>query len=71
MYLQSAYQSLKTLLNTNDSLVIFSNIAYAPLQVNSLIDSSAINNHPNVAIYLSKYANSRAKQKVEKAQGLP
>ncbi|MCB9310332.1 MAG: CusA/CzcA family heavy metal efflux RND transporter [Lewinellaceae bacterium] len=71
VYLQSAYQSLKTLLNTNDSLVIASNIAYAPLQVNSLIDSSAINNHPMLQSIYQNMQIAEQSKKVEKAQGLP
>lgn len=71
VYLQIAYQSLRTLLNTKDSIVIISNATYTPLQVNSLIDTNAIANHPMLqAIYQNMQIAEQTK-KVEKAQGLP
>jgi heavy metal efflux system protein len=71
VYLQNAYISLKTLLNTSDSITIAIHSTYTPLQVNNLIDSSAIANHP---ILQSLYQNMQIAEqtiKVEKAQGLP
>ena len=71
VYLQNAYQSLRTLLKTKDSIVIISNATYTPLQVNSLIDTNAIANHPMLqAIYQNMQIAEQTKN-VEKAQGLP
>lgn len=71
VYLISAYHSLKTLLNTNDSLTITSNATYTPLQVNSLLDSNAIANHPLLQSIYQNMQIAEQTKKVEKAQGLP
>lgn len=71
VYLQNAYQSLQTVIGIKDSIVIPSNNTYTPLQVNSLIDTNAIANHPMLqAIYQNMQIAEQTK-KVEKAQGLP
>ncbi len=71
VYLQNAYQSLQTIIGIKDSIVIPSNNTYTPLQVNSLIDTNAIANHPMLqAIYQNMQIAEQTK-KVEKAQGLP
>ncbi len=71
VYLTNAYQNLKILLNTKDSIAIALNNNYIPLQVNTMLDSNAIANHP---LLLSIYQNmqiAEQSKKVEKAQGLP
>lgn len=71
VYLQNAYQSLQTVIGIKDSIVIPSNNTYTPLQVNSLIDTNAIANHPMLqAIYQNMQIAEQTK-KVEKAEGLP
>lgn len=71
VYLHNAYKSLQTILGIKDSILIPSNNTYTPLQVNSLIDTNAIVNHPMLlAIYQNMQIAEQTK-KVEKAQGLP
>ncbi|MEZ5047414.1 MAG: CusA/CzcA family heavy metal efflux RND transporter [Chitinophagaceae bacterium] len=71
VYLQNAYQSLKALLNTTDSLEITTNTSYTPLQVNNLLDSNAIANHPMLQSIYQNMQIAEKTKKVEKAQGLP
>ena len=71
VYLINAYQSLKALLNTNDSIVLITNANYVPLTVNNLIDTNAIANHPMLQSLYQKMLIAEQTKKVEKAQGLP
>jgi cobalt-zinc-cadmium resistance protein CzcA len=71
VYLINAYQSLKALLNTNDSIVLITNANYVPLTVNNLIDTNAIANHPLVQSIYQNMLIAEQTKKVEKAQGLP
>jgi cobalt-zinc-cadmium resistance protein CzcA len=71
VYLINAYQSLKALLNTNDSIVLITNANYVPLTVNNLIDTNAIANHPMLQSLYQNMQIAEQTKKVEKAQGLP
>jgi cobalt-zinc-cadmium resistance protein CzcA len=71
VYLINAYQSLKALLNTNDSIVLITNANYVPLTVNNLIDTNAIANHPMLQSLYQNMLIAEQTKKVEKAQGLP
>jgi cobalt-zinc-cadmium resistance protein CzcA len=70
-YLQNAYQNLQTLLNTKEKVSIANNANYVPLQVNTLLDSSAVAKHPTIqALYQNMQIIEQSK-KVEKALGMP
>ena len=71
VYLINAYQSLKALLNTNDSIVLITNANYVPLTVNNLIDTNAIANHPMLQSLYQNMLIAEQTKKVEKAQSLP
>ena len=71
VYVQNAYQQLKNLLNTTDSIEVTANTNYTPLQVSSLIDSNAIANHPMLQSLYQNMQIAEQTKKVEKAQGLP
>ena len=71
VYLINAYQSLKTVLNTNDSIVLITNAYYVPLTVNNLIDTNAIANHPMLQSLYQNMLIAEQTKKVEKAQSLP
>ena len=71
VYLINAYQSLKALLNTNDSIVLITNANYVPLTVNNLIDTNAIANHPMLQSLYQNMQIAEQTKKVEKALGLP
>jgi len=71
VYLQNAYQSLKTILSSKDSITIVSSQTYTPLQVNSLIDSNAITSHPMLQSIYQNMQIAEQTKNVVKAQGLP
>lgn len=71
LYLNSAFNSLQTLLNTTDSFAIAVDEKYLPLQSSTLFDTALLNNHPSVqAMYQSMRIAEQGK-KVEQATGLP
>ena len=71
VYLQSAYTRLQALLNIPDSMIIRTGTAYTPLQVQILIDSSRIADHPMLQSLYQRMVVAEQTKKVEKAQGLP
>ena len=71
VYLQNAYQSLKTLLNTTDSIEVAVNTSYTPLAVSTLIDSNAIAKHPLLQSIYQNMQIAEQTKNVVKAQGLP
>lgn len=66
VFLINAYQSLKAVLNTNDSILISNNANYVPLTVNNLIDTNAIANHPMLQSLYQKMLIAEQTKKVEK-----
>jgi cobalt-zinc-cadmium resistance protein CzcA len=71
VYVQNAYKSLQALLNTKDSILIVTKNRYEPLQVNTIIDSSYLSNHPYLKSLYQNMVIAEQTKKVEKAQGLP
>jgi cobalt-zinc-cadmium resistance protein CzcA len=71
VYLQNAYKSLQALLNTAENINIVPSNLYEALQVNTLLDSSAISNHPLLQTIFQNMTIAEQSKKVEKAQGLP
>jgi cobalt-zinc-cadmium resistance protein CzcA len=71
VYLQNAYQSLKTLLNTTASIEVAVNTSYTPLAVSTLIDSNAIAKHPLLQSIYQNMQIAEQTKNVVKAQGLP
>jgi cobalt-zinc-cadmium resistance protein CzcA len=69
-YLTIAAENLKALLNLTDSIIIpIAN--YSPMRVATLIDSSAIADHPNIRALYQDMEIAAANKKIERAQGLP
>ncbi len=71
VYILNAYKSLQALLNTSDSIIIVAKNKYEPLQVNTIIDSSSLANHPYLQSIYQNMVIAEQTKKVEKAQGLP
>ena len=71
VYLQNAYQNLQALLNTNELIEVANNEKFQPLQVSTLLDSTAIANHPAVKTLYQNALIAEQAKRVEKAQGLP
>ena len=71
VYLVNAYQNLKILLNTNDEFQVVKSKVYQPLQVESVIDSTAIKNNPLVQAFYQEIVVLEQNKEVEKAEGLP
>ncbi|WP_082915177.1 CusA/CzcA family heavy metal efflux RND transporter [Arachidicoccus ginsenosidimutans] len=71
VYLANAYQSLRALMNINDSLEIVNTATFQPLQISSLLDSVAIANHPAVKALYQEVQIAEQNKKVERAQALP
>lgn len=71
VYLLNAYQSLQALMNTNEPFEVRTDTNFQPLQVSTLLDSSAIENHPIIKNLYQEVLIAEQTKKVEKAQGLP
>jgi cobalt-zinc-cadmium resistance protein CzcA len=71
VYINNAYQNLKALMNTDNDFNIDAPDKYQPLQVSTLLDSTAISNHPNVKALYQEAVIAEQNSKVERAQGLP
>src|SRR5690606_18202712 len=71
VFRQSAYQNLKSLMQTQKDFVIEPQSDYAPLRLTSLIDSSAIANHPSIQLLYQEAKIAEQNKKVERANSLP
>lgn len=71
VYLINAYQSLKTLMNTEDGFNVADNEIFQPLLINNLIDGMEVSNNPVVKVLYQEALIAAQSKKVEKAQGLP
>ncbi|TYP94446.1 cobalt-zinc-cadmium resistance protein CzcA [Sphingobacterium allocomposti] len=68
---QNAYQNLKNLMQINEEFVIESRSDYEPLLLTSVMDSSAIENHPSIQLLYQEAKIAEQNKKVERANGLP
>lgn len=71
VYLQNAYSRLQALMNTQDPFVVANVQEFQPLQVSTLLDSTAIANHPVIKALYQEVLIAEKTKKVEKAQSLP
>lgn len=71
VYLQNAYQNLQALMNTNEPFEVSNDAKFQPLQISTLLDSSAVANHPTIKALYQDVVIAEQTKKVEKAQGLP
>lgn len=71
VYLQNAYQNLQALMNTDEPFEISNDAEFHPLQISTLLDSSAAANHPVIKALYQDALIAEQTKKVEKAQGLP
>lgn len=71
VYLQNAYQNLQALMNTYEPFEISTHVEFQPLQVSTLLDSTAIANHPTIKALYQDVVIAEQNKKVEKALGLP
>ena len=69
-YLANAQENLKILLNISDHLII-PVINYSPMQAKTIIDTTAIANHPTISTIYQDMEVAEASKKIERAQGLP
>ena len=71
VYLQNAYQNLQALMNTNEPFEVSNDAKFQPLQLSTLLDSSAVASHPTIKALYQDVVIAEQTKKVEKAQGLP
>lgn len=71
IYRHNAYKYLKTLMQIEEDFVIETKPNYEPLLLSSLIDSSAIANHPRIQLLQQDAKIAEQSKKVERANGLP
>lgn len=71
IYLNNAYRNLQTVLNEKEPITVQQATKYEPLHISTLLDSSAIANHPNIQALYQQATIIEQSKKVEKAQGLP
>jgi cobalt-zinc-cadmium resistance protein CzcA len=71
VYLANAYQNLQTLLNTSEKIEITTKLKFEPLQLNAILDSVTIANHPLVQTYYQNSKIAEQNKKVAQSQILP
>jgi len=70
VFLDNGYKSLKTLLQYNNDFRVTTE-TYAPMLLTTIVDSSAVANHPKILALYQKAKIAEQSQKVERAQVLP
>lgn len=68
---KNAYNNLKTLMQVQYDFNIESPEAFEPIKISEIIDSSKINNHPQIQALYQQARIAEASKKVEKSSGLP
>ncbi len=71
VYLNNAYSSLKTLLNTVENIEVPLNKNYEPLKAENLLDSTAVERNPILRSFYQEIEVAEKNKQVEKSQGLP
>lgn len=71
VFKQNAYQSLKNVMQTKENFVIEPQSDYVPLLLTSLIDTTAIGNHPSVQLLYQEAKIAEQNKKMERANSLP
>jgi len=68
---QNAYNSLKTLMQTQEDFKIETPLEFEPMKITDIIDNSKIENHPQIQALYQQARIAEASKKVEKSSGLP
>ncbi|WP_343533172.1 TolC family protein [Pedobacter sp.] len=71
VYLANAHTSLAALLNTKEDFELANQSTFAPLQINNLLDSATVANHPAVQSFYQEALIAAQSKKVERSQTLP
>lgn len=71
IFKKNAYNNLKTLMQVQYDFNIESPEAFEPIKISEIIDSSKINNHPQIQALYQQARIAEASKKVEKSSGLP
>lgn len=71
IFRQNAYNSLKTLMQADEDFQIQSGEIYQPLLLSTLLDSTAIANHPTIQALYQEAQIAEQSKKVERANRLP
>ena len=71
VFLENAYQHLKVLLNTTDSLNIIHPLIYSPIVINEILDTNFISIHPSLQALEKELSALKQSKKVEKAIAMP
>ena len=71
IFKKNAYNNLKTLMQVQYDFNIETPEAFEPIKISEIIDSSKINNHPQIQALYQQARIAEASKKVEKSSGLP
>ncbi|WP_156307225.1 CusA/CzcA family heavy metal efflux RND transporter [Sphingobacterium endophyticum] len=71
MMIRNAYNSLKNLMQYKEDFFIDSPDEFVPLKISELINTSKIEDHPQILALYQQAKIAEANKKVEKANGLP
>jgi len=71
IFKKNAYNNLKTLMQVQHDFNIETPEVFEPIKISEIIDSSKINNHPQIQALYQQARIAEASKKVEKSSGLP
>lgn len=71
IFKKNAYNNLKTLMQVQYDFNIETPEVFEPIKISEIIDSSKINNHPQIQALYQQARIAEANKKVEKSSGLP
>lgn len=71
IFKKNAYNNLKTLMQVQYDFNIETPEVFEPIKISEIIDSSKINNHPQIQALYQQARIAEASKKVEKSSGLP
>ncbi len=71
IFKKNAYNNLKTLMQFQHDFNIETPEVFEPIKISEIIDSSKINNHPQIQALYQQARIAEASKKVEKSAGLP
>ena len=71
VFLNNAYQNLKTLLNTEENFTLDLPKKYQPLSIENVLDSTMIASHPNIKALYQEMEILEKNKALEKSQGMP
>ncbi|WP_293302333.1 CusA/CzcA family heavy metal efflux RND transporter [Pedobacter sp. UBA4863] len=71
VYLANALANLKTVMNVQEEVQVAVSETFRPLQIDHLLDSAAIANHPSIQFLYQEALIAAQSKKVERSQALP